>query len=72
MRAQAARQAILMYSHVSIWGKTLKGAGLRGECRGDKCNCSIMDPPGGLSLEAEEEMGREEECGGRIHQEPLI
>lgn len=26
-------------------GETLEGAGPRGECRGDKCNCSIMDPP---------------------------
>lgn len=72
IRAPAARQAILTHSHVSRWGKTLKGAGLRGECRGDKCNCSIMDSPGGLSLEGEEKAGREEECGGRIHQEPLI
>lgn len=61
MRAPDARQAILTHSHVSRWGKTLKGAGPRGECRGDKCNCSIMDPPGGLSLEGEEKGGE----GGR-------
>lgn len=52
-----------MHSHVSRWGKTQEGAGLRGECRGDKCNCSIMDPPGGLGLEGEGAAGRE---GGRV------
>lgn len=53
-----------MHSHVSRWGKTQEGAGLRGECRGDKCNCSIMDPPGGLSLEGEGGRGGRE--GGRV------
>lgn len=50
----------------SDW-ETLGGAGLHCECRGDKCNCSIMDPP---EVWVWRVFSRR--AGGRIHQEPLI
>lgn len=45
----------------------VEGAGLPFGCRGDKYNCSIMDP---LEVWVWRVLSRQ--AGGQIHQEPLI